>query len=1068
LAAWSNVTRSGAAMIVPLAIRRLDHAPQQQGHATTPRKHLGVLRPPTFAQLARVLRQAASRGEPYHVVHFDGHGAWTELPDSDQSPTQSGGGSHGPWDQDRYAPRDRRPGPHGYLLFEQLTAPDNCEYVDGLRLGNLLAETQVPVLVLNACQSAHADLTPTPQDAATAPADVQTRVRAYGSLAQEVVDAGVAGVVAMRYSVYVVTAAQFIADMYASLLEGLPLGEAVSMGRKQLAAQPNREIAFTPRPLQDWVVPVVYEGAPLALFPKPRAGEHLRISIDQVEAGRERAGLVTGLPASPDVGFYGRDETLLALDLALDRAFDSHQVVLLHAFAGAGKTSTAVEFARWYQHTGGIQGPVLFTSFDHHLPLARVLDQLGTTFERPLEQVGVHWLALEEPQRRQVVLQLLAQQEVLWIWDNVELVAGFPEGSPSTWSAEEQAALVAFLQAVQDTKAKVLLTSRRDEHAWLGELPARIELPPMPMVERVQLARGVAQRYRHSLVEVDDWRPLLAYSQGNPLTITVLVGQALRSGIRTQEQVNQFVGQLRTGEARLEDDRQQGRTRSLGASLAYGFEDGFSERERDQLALLHLFQGFIDVAVLCVMGEPRIAQDAAVPALATLSREAGIRLLDRAAEVGLLTRVGDGYYAIHPALPWYFARLFTHQHGRHDSQEGAAPRRAYASAVAALGTAYHYDYQLGHTGVVAMLGAEESNLLHALSLARTNGWWDHVIGSMQGLQVLYQQTGRWVEWARLVARVTPELVDPVTEGPLPGLEEHWSILSGYRVVLAQRARDWTAASRLHQARIAKEREEAKTALAVDPASLDLDQRAQLQNLAIAIEGLGAMLREQQEPDCVPVFTEALELAQRIGDRPREAVLAFHLGDSYLMAGLRNLDQAEFWYRDALARIDPADRLHRAQITGQLGRIYAERFDDALKANLPEDERLSHFHASLEAYYEALKLHPKDAVSDLAVTHRMLGIIYDLASQVDAAMDHHRQSIHYCEVSADRYGAAVGRSNIAITLSRQGRMDEALLWAQAALDDYQSLGLGAKDEIARTERLLAQIDQDRAAGTSKQS
>jgi hypothetical protein len=29
-------------MIVPLAIRRLDHAPSQPGHATTHRKHLEV------------------------------------------------------------------------------------------------------------------------------------------------------------------------------------------------------------------------------------------------------------------------------------------------------------------------------------------------------------------------------------------------------------------------------------------------------------------------------------------------------------------------------------------------------------------------------------------------------------------------------------------------------------------------------------------------------------------------------------------------------------------------------------------------------------------------------------------------------------------------------------------------------------------------------------------------------------------------------------------------------------------------------------------------------------------
>jgi len=56
-------------------------------------------------------------------------------------------------------------------------------------------------------------------------------------------------------------------------------------------------------------------------------------------------------PARPDVGFIGRDETLLALD----RRFDRDKIVLLHAYAGSGKTTTAVEFARWYQMTGGVK-----------------------------------------------------------------------------------------------------------------------------------------------------------------------------------------------------------------------------------------------------------------------------------------------------------------------------------------------------------------------------------------------------------------------------------------------------------------------------------------------------------------------------------------------------------------------------------------------------------------------------------------------------------------------------------------------------------------------------------------
>ena len=42
---------------------------------------LDVLRPATFDRLAEVLRQTHSDGKPYHVVHFDGHGAFLDLRD---------------------------------------------------------------------------------------------------------------------------------------------------------------------------------------------------------------------------------------------------------------------------------------------------------------------------------------------------------------------------------------------------------------------------------------------------------------------------------------------------------------------------------------------------------------------------------------------------------------------------------------------------------------------------------------------------------------------------------------------------------------------------------------------------------------------------------------------------------------------------------------------------------------------------------------------------------------------------------------------------------------------------
>ena len=450
---------------------------------------------------------------------------------------------------------------------------------------------------------------------------------------------------------------------------------------------------------------MVFEAASVQLFPK--AKDNFEIKLEA------RAAAESGLPHAPDVGFIGRDETILKLD----RTFDEQNIVLLHAYAGSGKTSTAAEFARWYGQTGGLSGPVLFTSFEQHKPLPRVLDELGRVFEGVLAKSGIQWLTLDDAQRRDVALQVLRQVPVLWIWDNVEPMAGFPAGTPSAWSATEQNELLDFLRAARGTKAKFLLTSRRDERDWLHDLPARIELPPMPFDECVQMTEELAKKLGRRLDDVEDWRPLLRFTQGNPLTLTVLVGQALRDGLKSREQIANFVRKLQAGEAVFEDEASEGRTRSLAASLAYGFENAFTEAERKQLALLHLFQGFVDVDALRTMGDPEA--DWCLPEVKGLTREVGIALLDRAAEVGLLTALGGGYYSIHPALPWFFRRLFEQCY----SETRIAATRAFVEAMGNLGNYYQIGVRNG--GIRGVIGHSDSR--GSESACTPGGWLDPMV-----------------------------------------------------------------------------------------------------------------------------------------------------------------------------------------------------------------------------------------------------------------------------------------------------------------------------------------------------
>ncbi|MCI0698890.1 CHAT domain-containing protein [candidate division KSB1 bacterium] len=928
---------------------------------------LDLLRPPTFEQLGRVLRQAQAEGKPYHIVHFDGHGTYEEV-------APNGGLADLLKKINPLLLSTPRSGAHGYLLFENPNIKENVQLVDGPALGKLLVETNVPVLVLNACRSAHAEAPIAPE---TAEADPHTQARAFGSLAQEVMDTGLTGVVAMRYNVYVVTAAQFVADLYATLTQGHTLGEAVTLGRKQLHDSPLREIAYDPRPLQDWPVPVVYEAAPIKLFPKPKQAKKLSITLKAGEATASRGNLDASLPPQPDAGFFGRNESLLALD---------------------------------------------------------------------------------DADRRSVALQVLKQIPVLWIWDNVEPVVGFPAGTQSAWSAAEQKELADFLRAARGTKAKFLLTSRRDERAWLGDLPARITVPPMPMQERVQLARALAEKHGHRLTEVEDWRPLLQFTQGNPLTITVLVGQALRDGLKAKKQIVDFVAKLRAGETAFEDEISEGRSKSLGAALSYGFEGTFTETERKPLALLHFFQGFVDVDALLWMGDPKIGN---LPEVRGLTREAGMALLDRAAEVGLLTAHGGGYYSIHPALPWYFKNLFDHYYPPQSAipNPQSAAARAFVEAMGQLGDYYAAQYYRGNRDVISVLTAEEANLLHARHLARQYEWWDPVIGAMQGLHVLYDHTGRRAEWKRLVKEIVPDFVDPATDGPLPEREDQWSLITQYRVFLAEEALQWPEAERLQSVRVEWNRKRAAAALTLPAAALDSNQRNAIRTLAVSLEELGYIQRKQGKPDCVANYEEAVGFHKRIGDQPAESVAAFNLGHAYMqLPALRDLAQAEHWYRRSLELHDERDRLGRGKCHNQLGLVAYERFEEARAAKQTKTELVRYLNEAAQFYQQALKMFPVNAVDGLAVTHNQLGGIYYETGDLDRALLHCREAIRYAESGNNLYEAARTRRNVALTLMQAGRLVDAREYALAALHNYETYGDRAAEEIQRTQGLIAEIEQ----------
>ncbi len=145
-------------------------------------------------------------------------------------------------------------------------------------------------------------------------------------------------------------------------------------------------------------------------------------------------------------------------------------------------------------------------------------------------------------------------------------------------------------------------------------------------------------------------------------------------------------------------------------------------------------------------------------------------------------------------------------------------------------------------------------------------------------------------------------------------------------------------------------------------------------------------------------------------------------------------------------------------SAQLGAVALERFDDARAAGEAEPVLLEHLNAALRYYQQALDLTPADDHEKRAITENQLGLIYRRAGDTGQALRHYQQSIQHDEARGNIYGAGQTRYNIALLLAGVGRTSDALLYARAALDNFQQAGPGAASDADAARQLIADLEQ----------
>ncbi len=199
-----------------------------------PSVRMDFCRPPTLARMEEMLREGQQAGDPYDVVHFDGHG--TFLPHSQI----------------------------GALCFEK---PDDgsgnskTDFVEAEQLGTLLAQHRIRLVVLEACRSGTVGKT-----------------AVFRSIAPRLIQAGVGSVLSTSHAVHVEAARLLLDRFYRELVRGTTIGHAVAQSRGALLATPARWLESGPGArtitLEDWFLPHLYQrDADDALVPPDAAGQ---------------------------------------------------------------------------------------------------------------------------------------------------------------------------------------------------------------------------------------------------------------------------------------------------------------------------------------------------------------------------------------------------------------------------------------------------------------------------------------------------------------------------------------------------------------------------------------------------------------------------------------------------------------------------------------------------------------------------------------------------------------------------------------------------------------------------
>jgi len=943
-----------------------------------------ILRPGTYKSLENHLRDTTAKYSEgyYHVIHFDVHGAvltHEELQKRRQA-------NRIVYNQ-RYARADIQAyeGVKAFLSFESEQEDNKSDLVEASELADLLLKHHVPITILNACQSGM---------------QIGERETSLGS---RLMQAGVQLVLAMGYSVTVSAAEQMMRTLYQKLFENDDLTIAIRHARAELYNHKERRAYFDQIiDLEDWLLPVVYQNAPVAL--QPRDFTPLERAA-WFESKAEEKGYI---PPEPTYGFVGRDLDILQIE---KRLLAKRNILLVRGMGGAGKTTLLRHLGGWW-HTTGFAQRVFYFGYDTRAwTLQQIMVDIGHQLYGDRYSIDFQPLSLKAQQA--MLTNDLRGTHHLLILDNLESITGAHLAIQHTLPKEEQDALHSFLNDLARGKTRVLLGSRSGEE-WLAkgtfddniyDLPGLDDEAASLLADRI-LERNNATRYRTDEKENENLRRLIKLLDGFPLAMEVVLANLAK---QTPQEI---LDALHAGDVKIDphSDSQE-KTASILRCIDYSHSNLSPEAQQLLLCLAPFTSVFWTEESILNDYINKLRQQ---PILANLPFDRWSEVLREAQNWGLLSpHEVPGYLHMQPTLA-YFLRNRLNESGQVEVRRAieTAFREHYDELggmfFQLLGSKEPRERQIGQM----LTGLEYENLVTALNLALGV----HVsISSFYNALVKYfdatQSQRRGLALYQSALEHFEQYPTEKLTGPLGfDLANLLGTIANWQSDLKQ----FSTAEASYQ----KLLKLVQQLMSIDEKDRNVLKAGTYLNLGIVAEG------QRQWQQAEQYYQQALQLFTEYNKHYELASTYHQLGR--LAQGQRQWQQAEQYYQQALQlKIKYNHRYSQAKTYGQLSTVASEQ-QQWQQAEQYNQQALQIFVEYNDRYNQAK-------------TYQQSGILAQGQRQWQQAEQSSQQALQLFIQYNDRYGQADIYGQLGLLAQKQRQWQQAseyLLQALRIFIEYQ--------------------------------